>query len=126
MHELPCLAPSRFDLRSAFSPPKQGDSSKIAGVTCCDPHSVPHMRFAVAHVLAPRPRGKRARGLGPRLRCRYQDAAGLGLPGRMLALTHQVAARGMRLVGTLDTRMRHNALTPAGQHIVVTAAAETK
>eukprot|EP00959_Pyramimonas_sp_CCMP1952_P194905 4075809-Pyramimonas_sp.AAC.1 len=50
--------------------------------------SPPQVSFAVANVLALRPRRRAARRHGTRIRCRCQDAAGLNLPGRMLALAH--------------------------------------
>eukprot|EP00959_Pyramimonas_sp_CCMP1952_P124528 2603857-Pyramimonas_sp.AAC.1 len=52
-----------------------------------------HVSAAAANALTLRPRRKGARGHRTRIRRRYQDAAGLNLPGRMLALAHQFSTR---------------------------------
>eukprot|EP00959_Pyramimonas_sp_CCMP1952_P338014 7078528-Pyramimonas_sp.AAC.1 len=61
-----------------------------------------------------------------RMRCRYQDAAGLDTPGRMLSSAYLFDARQFLCFGTLETRIRRNGWTPAAQYLVLTAAAEQK
>eukprot|EP00959_Pyramimonas_sp_CCMP1952_P024494 514339-Pyramimonas_sp.AAC.1 len=61
-----------------------------------------------------------------RMRCRYQDAAELDAPGRMLSLAYMFDARQFLFIGTLETRTRRNGWAPAAQYLVLTAAAEQK
>eukprot|EP00959_Pyramimonas_sp_CCMP1952_P100920 2111076-Pyramimonas_sp.AAC.1 len=44
----------------------------------------------------------------------------------MLALAHQFSAHNFHVVGTLETRLCRNGWTPAGDFLVITAAAESK